>query len=304
MAEGGTGWTIVAVPSQDDYIWNISSEKIPHMTMLFLGEQSGEPDPLVVEFLQHVADTSMTRFGLSVDRRGKLGDNDADVLFFDKHLAQNIANVRSQMLQFDPIKRLYNSVEQYPEWTPHLTLGYPETPAKKDARDYPGTTWVNFDKLFFWTGDFTGIEFELKDNRDLETVSMSEGLDKVLAHHGIKGMKWGVRRSAVELKGARQEKKAAKEADKARPTSDDAARAGKNARIARNAGLSKLSNSELQHLVNRMNLEQQYSRLTPPTKGQKAKKIISDILLNTGKQQAQKFANDQVGAAIEKKTKK
>ena len=297
--DGSVGWTIVAVPDKDDYVWNLSSEKIPHMTLLFLGDKgTPEMESRITEFLQHVADTSMHKFGLSVDNRGSLGPNEADVLFFDKGFAKSIVGIRSMMIQNDDIQQLYNSVEQYPEWTPHLTLGYPEAPAKKDTREYPGTSWVNFDTLAFWTGDFTGVDFPLPVNEE-NGIGMSD-LDTVLAHHGVKGMKWGVRRSREQLSTARK----TKASDKALPLSKDAMRAKTNRRIAKNGGVGKLSNEELQSLVTRMNLEQQYSRLVPPTGSAKAKKFVSDIVLNVGKQQAQKYANDQVGEYIKKKSAK
>lgn len=317
--DSSTGWAIVAVPEKDDYVWNISSEKIPHMTMLFLGEQS---DPYlekqIVDFLEHVAATSMSSFIMDVDRRDTLGENKADVLFFSNHSAKPLGDIRSMLLKNDAIKRAYDSTEQYPEWTPHLTLGYPETPAHPDNRDYPGISYIRFDRLFLWTGDFTGVEIPLKKWDDME-VSMSDvfetdphhsaedNLGHILSHHGVKGMRWGVSRTREQLataKASRTDKAETKKSDRARPASSDAVAAGTHQRVARNAGLSKLSNKELQAAVTRMNLEQQYVRLAPKTKSQKAKKLVSDILVNSGKQQAQKYANDQIGSAIEKQKNK
>lgn len=31
-------WAIVAIPEERDPVWKYSSEKVPHMTLLFLGE--------------------------------------------------------------------------------------------------------------------------------------------------------------------------------------------------------------------------------------------------------------------------
>lgn len=208
-----SSWVVVAIPAENDYVWRVSSEKIPHMTMLFLGEQEMGPKAArITSFVEHVA-TTLKRFGLEVDRRGKLGDDDADVLFFmqDKQIAE-LEDVRSALLKNKEIAEAYNSVEQYPQWTPHLTLGYPATPAKDDKRDFPGINWVRFDRLAVWYGDYEGPEFVLKDIREDE-LSMAEQdrVDEFLAHHGVKGMKWGVRRSQVELDrlaGRRESKKA------------------------------------------------------------------------------------------------
>lgn len=69
-----------------------------------------------------------------------------------------------------------------------------------------------------------------------------------LYHHGVKGMRWGVRRKKPRV-------------------SEDAARAQR----IRKKSLSEMSNQELKDLNNRLNLERQYKDLTKKkSKGQKA----------------------------------
>lgn len=204
------GLAIVAIPNQDDYVWKLSSEKVPHMTLLYLGDEEVDPIALdrIQEYLEHVVDTSLCKFGMSVDHRGELGEKNADVLFFDKDRCnKKLLEVRSYLLRQLDIFTLYNSTEQFPGWVPHLTMGYPETPAKADTRDYPGINWVNFDVVALWTGDYDGVDFRLDDrdnarywsfdnaensSRLSETIALGE---EYLTHHGTKGMKWGVRRA-------------------------------------------------------------------------------------------------------------
>ena len=102
-------------------------------------------------------------------------------------------------------------------------------------------------------------------------------VDDVLAHFGVKGMKWGVRKN------------------RSGSASEDAQRAdAAKKKIKTEGGIKALSNNELRDLVNRMNLEQQYSNLTGQKKstlakgGQTAKTILS-----TGKtvNEAIAFAN-------------
>lgn len=104
-----------------------------------------------------------------------------------------------------------------------------------------------------------------------------ETVEDVLAHFGIKGMKWGTRRSKAELH-------------------PDATRAHAARKKAKKHGSSSLSNEELQTLITRMNLEQQYSRLVPPSRGSRilkgGAKFTGDVLTQVGKQQAVKLASD------------
>jgi 2'-5' RNA ligase len=133
-------WAIVAIPEQDDPVWKISSEQIPHLTILYLGEhENSELEAPVLSYLEHATETVLHRFGLSVDRRGTLGPKDADVIFFEKaYLPKDLEVFRSSLLKDPTILGFFNSADQYKNWTPHLTLGFPETPAKPDNRDYPG----------------------------------------------------------------------------------------------------------------------------------------------------------------------
>ena len=97
-----------------------------------------------------------------------------------------------------------------------------------------------------------------------------------LYHFGIKGMRWGIRRNQHKMDGA----------------SDDAKAAAEAKTKVKKSGVKALSNQELQALVKRMNLEQQFSQLKPPPKGRAAAKLVSEVLLNVGKTQATRLAND------------
>lgn len=177
---------------------------------------------LAAEFLDHAASTSLNRFGLDVDRRGILGGDQADVLFFSEGWeAKEVKQFRHYLLQNDDIRTAYDSSEQHPDWLPHLTLGYPETPAKPNPTDY-GLSWVRFDRIALWVGDSQGPEFVL-NKRDLEVSMGTEMVENVLAHYGKKGMKWGVRNDkghegekVTTKKLAKLDKKFAKKAGSAK----------------------------------------------------------------------------------------
>lgn len=167
---------IVALPSEDDYVNQISSEKVAHMTLLFLGDMSEVQNlTKIIDFTKHAADLMLKRFSMEVDRRGVLGPDFADVLFFKKTKwsgFEDINNFRSALLKENNIRVAFDSVQQFDEWQPHLTLGYPETPTKPDKRDYPGFWSVNFDRIAIWVKDFEGIEFLLKSYDYDEVMEM------------------------------------------------------------------------------------------------------------------------------------
>lgn len=317
-----TQLVIVAIPSDDDPVWKFSSEKIPHITLLYLGTPNFTPGEFqhVAEYVQHAA-SQITRFGLGVDRRGVLGDKQADVLFFEKGWSfKTLEQFRSNLLRDNLISLAYHSADQFPEWTPHLTMGFPDTPAKKDTSEFNRFSWVRFDKIALWNDDSQGPTFDLKSDseRGLE-VAMSQldngrqVVEKILSQSGVKGMKWGVRKdmpSASSGKVNVSQKKSGKLVTTGGAGHKPHVQAVEKVvaqQIARKSGVHALSNKELQDVVNRMNLEQQFVRLSPQSKKQKASKFVAEILLGVGKQQVSRVANDvasqQVGTLLAK-TKK
>lgn len=446
----GDNVAIVALPIQESFVYKLSSEQIPHLTILSLG--SGVASGTITkvrEYLRHAVDTSLLRFYLDIEARGVLGDKEADVLFFTNQSAENIAKFRYQLLNFDPIKKLTLTSEQFPKWVPHLTLGFPESPANENYQG-PRLQYVAFDRIALWDGNYEGDEFKIPS----EELSMGETVaSNVLEHYGVKGMHWGVRRA--QRKAARADAKWEKniytssgamkihnatarsmnkvlndfnaspkykgmdlvnepnspaskrytrdyeklleehtrqaiaevhgsnpsgsrkaildtsgeewsikvvdtkvkhadietvpdlifgllhdekgfitkvverkseamhsgeiEADtilehygikgmrwgvrkksgaSVTPSSDAMQAKAYRARAKKNP--DALSNQELQALVTRMNLEQQYARLRPATRGEKATKFATELLVNVGKQQAQKLAQDQAAKQIAK----
>jgi hypothetical protein len=114
--------------------------------------------------------------------------------------------------------------------------------------------------------------------------------DSELTHSGVKGMKWGVHRSAGST-GSRD------------AGSEDFARTQASAkRVAVNKGTHVLSNKELQDLVTRMNLEQQYSRLTADQRSSsKAKKFLNSAqFVGRTTNEVISFVNSPAGKLIRK----
>jgi 2'-5' RNA ligase len=283
--DAASSLTIVAIPAAEDPVWKVSSEKVPHLTICFLGDQSDNPNlGRMAEFLEH-ASKSLPPFGLSVDRRGLLGDQDADVLFFDVPQNSQIRNFRSHLLAQGDIFEAYLSISQYSSWTPHLTMGYPETPAKPDKREYPGFHWVNFDRIALWTGDYEGPEFQLKPHGYGGEIRMNDkAVDDVLAHFGVKGMKWGVTRSHPAVSLARDHGDKVRDALKiGGKDAEDASSVRDLKKKARKGGVRTLTDAELKKLVKRVELEDKYRKIADADKAA-TKKFIADIIGAVGKE--------------------
>jgi 2'-5' RNA ligase len=197
------GLAIVAIPEEQDRVWKFSSEKVPHLTLLFLGDEASADTQQIVQFVEHATQLSEHGpFYLDVESRGELGADQADVLFFSKRSwnLKWIKQFRGQLLQNDAVRTAYDSAEQFgapQDWLPHLTMGYPETPAKPVPDDDFGRPFysVCFDRIAVWTGNYDGPEFKLEwPEREFEgdlAIAYAEEMKKALTHHGVKGMKWG-----------------------------------------------------------------------------------------------------------------
>lgn len=88
-------------------------------------------------------------------------------------------------------------------------------------------------------------------------------VDNILTHHGIKGMKWGVRRKATVGGGVQPH--------------PDAARARTTHETLKKHGVHALSTSDLQHYANRLSTEQNVSRLQSNQKSAGAKFVAKTL---------------------------
>jgi hypothetical protein len=270
-------YTIVAIPDRDDYVWKISSEKVPHLTILNLGVDIPDEER-VIGFVQHVVDSSLCRFGMTVDRRDTLGPKEADVLLFKKRYDSQIENFRANLLKDPSIFQAYSATEQYDAWTPHLTLGYPETPAKNDPREYPGFYWVNFDRIAVWTEDYSGPEFELKDNMQYggEVAYSYLSPQEALAHFGIKGMRWGVRNAS----GISNDVAKAASGLRRDPTKEE-----HKAQVSAAGGLHKVSDKDLKNMLQRLENEKKFQAFmqADAERRKQGLKTVAHILGQIGK---------------------
>ena len=95
-------------------------------------------------------------------------------------------------------------------------------------------------------------------------------------HHGIKGMKWGIRRTPAQL-GHRP----------AKPTTSQ-----------RKSEMKKMSDTELRNRINRIQMEKQYMQLTAPEVNA-GKKFVKDVLVNAAKQTATSYVSKYMNKGLE-----
>jgi hypothetical protein len=115
------------------------------------------------------------------------------------------------------------------------------------------------------------------------SIEQSNFVDDFLEHHGVKGMKWGVRKSRGGVKTAKK-------------TSADY----RKAQELKKKGIPALTNKQLKTVNERMNLEQNFSRMNP-TKLQKGHKKVAAILAAGATiNGAIAFANSPTGKAVAK----
>jgi hypothetical protein len=118
-----------------------------------------------------------------------------------------------------------------------------------------------------------------------EEVEHMAAVDNFLAHYGVKGMRWGSR-SAGKLP---------KEG-----LSKDAQTALDLRARAKRSKPKALSNKELQEAINRMNLEQQFKRLSVNEKPA-VQRWMASTLLEIGKREVQVSLGKKVAATVAKK---
>jgi hypothetical protein len=136
-----------------------------------------------------------------------------------------------------------------------------------------------------------------------QSATLADEVESYLSHFGVKGMRWGVRRSGSSGGGSRPSSGSAgmhhPSLNAPRPRlSSDAATAKALSGVVKTHGTQALSNKDLQTLVTRMNLEKQFTSLNPQTVSA-GRKFTSDVLQSSGKQLASQFIakNAPKGAA-------
>jgi hypothetical protein len=130
-----------------------------------------------------------------------------------------------------------------------------------------------------------------------------------LYHHGVKGMKWGVRKSRGSSGTSSRKSRAAKKtksyfakrkAAKKKRIKEEQVK--KEAEQARKKRVSELSDKELQDRIARLQLEKTYKDLVKSTQPQASsgKKFVTGVLEASGKNVAAQLTTYVMGRAVNK----
>jgi hypothetical protein len=134
-------------------------------------------------------------------------------------------------------------------------------------------------------------------------MTAAEVVGAILSHHGVKGMKWGVRRKAtvgpheVIVRDTRRRIKTS--GGEGHPAHPSAVSARKTGQIAKKSGVKALSDEQLHSYAKRIQLEQNVKRLQYNEKPA-ATKFVLRVLGRTGEQSTQQAANTAVSAAAKR----
>jgi 2'-5' RNA ligase len=171
---------IVAVPAASDAVHEIGPEE-KHATLVYFGEVVDEGViATITEWTAHIAADAQP-FDASVKELGELGHDDgpkAQVWLLED---SDLNGIHEGLLEDDVLRTTHEDADitHYPEYTPHVTIGYPpdgDAPAvaDEDMAAADSVEQITFDRLAVWHGDNRN-EFPLgEDMADDDTPEITD----------------------------------------------------------------------------------------------------------------------------------
>jgi 2'-5' RNA ligase len=177
---------IMAIPAPLDPIRLVGDEE-KHATLLFFGETSTLPDGAKDILTESVgtAASMLSPFAENVVEITRLGSDNPPALVAmlnDRCLTQ----IRNLFMMNPTVKGyLDNNPNQFPSFTPHVTLGFPDFAEEAILRGLARRLdMVRFDRLAVWWND-ERIEYPLNNGLD-NSLAMSDQVENALAHMAAK----------------------------------------------------------------------------------------------------------------------
>lgn len=294
---------IMAIPAPLENIRLVGDEE-KHATLLFFGETSTLPDNaknILIESVK-MACSMLFPFTERLREIARLG-NDVPPALVAKLSDECLSQVRNLFMMNPAVNGYLSNGKQYPSFTPHVTLAYPDYAEEALIRTLVSQLYrVQFDRLAVWWNE-ERIEFPLSRIVEGDSMAMSDAVDEFLEHHGflvevdeedaeqsgVKGMKWGVRRRVDPKTGLVQ-----------RTSSADQIHVDRIAKKLHSGGVSALSNKDLQDFSTRINREQEFNRALSSREAQRSKPFIQRFLATQGKRQFSRVTDKAIDVAVEK----
>ena len=130
-------------------------------------------------------------------------------------------------------------------------------------------------------------------------------MDNELYHHGVKGMKWGVRKTPIRSSGGTTRKRKSNTISLFKKKKTTRKVSSANSSPSQTKSIKDMSDDELERKIERARLEQKYLELNPKTvsRGRRiAKSVINNVIVpsaeDLGKQVVKSFMATSINKAL------